>query len=79
MEIIRSLEHISPLASPPVVTLGNFDGVHRGHQEIFRLLRQKARQQGAPSVVITFVPHPLKLLAPAKAPLLISTYAERER
>jgi riboflavin kinase/FMN adenylyltransferase len=79
MEIIRSLDHISPLASPPVVTLGNFDGVHRGHQEIFRLLRQKARQQGAPSVVITFVPHPLKLLAPAKAPLLISTYAERER
>ncbi|HPX61580.1 MAG TPA: riboflavin biosynthesis protein RibF [Deltaproteobacteria bacterium] len=62
-----------------VVTIGNFDGVHRGHAEIFRRLNQRAHVLGLPSVVITFEPHPLKLLAPEKAPLLITRLEQKAR
>lgn len=79
MRIIRDLnELIAPLPNA-VVTIGNFDGVHLGHREIFRRLVSMAREIGGVSVVYTFVPHPLKVLAPERAPRLINTYAEKER
>jgi riboflavin kinase/FMN adenylyltransferase len=60
-----------------VVTIGNFDGVHRGHAELFRQVRAASAQRGLPSVVVTFDPHPLAVLAPEAAPPLISTFAEK--
>jgi len=79
MKIITSLAQISPPPGGSVVTIGNFDGVHLGHRAIFRRLVAKTRELGGLSTVVTFVPHPLKLLAPDKAPRLLNTYAEKQR
>ena len=57
----------------PAVAIGNFDGVHRGHQRLFEEIRRLAAARGAESVALTFQPHPAKLLAPAFAPPLICT------
>ncbi len=54
-----------------VLTLGNFDGIHIGHQKILRKVRERARSLGCPSAVYTFEPHPLKVVAPHKSPPLI--------
>ena len=56
-----------------VVSIGNFDGVHRGHQTMLRALVSKAHECGVPSLVMTFEPHPIALLAPEKAPPSLST------
>ena len=79
MKIIRNLQEITSPIPGAVVTIGNFDGVHLGHREIFRRVVRQARATGGTSVVFTFVPHPLKLLDPTRAPRLINTYAEKER
>jgi len=79
MRIIRDLNELSSPLPNAVVTIGNFDGVHLGHREIFRRVVRKARAVGGVSVVYTFVPHPLKVVAPERAPRLINTYAEKER
>jgi riboflavin kinase/FMN adenylyltransferase len=79
MRIIRDLNELAAPLPNAVVTIGNFDGVHLGHREIFRRLVGRARELGGVSVVYTFVPHPLKVLAPERAPRLINTYAEKER
>ncbi|MBI5025857.1 MAG: bifunctional riboflavin kinase/FAD synthetase [Nitrospirae bacterium] len=60
-----------------VVTLGNFDGLHLGHQAIVKMVVERAREIGGTSVVVTFHPHPLKILAPDKCPPLISIYEEK--
>lgn len=78
MKIIRALDEINEKLSNPVVTIGNFDGVHLGHREIFRQVKNSANLLGGVSVVITFVPHPLKVLAPHGSFRLITTYAEKE-
>ena len=79
MQIIRNLEELKKPLVNSVATIGNFDGVHLGHREIFRQIVRKANEQGGASVVITFVPHPLKVLKPEQAPRLLNTYAEKER
>ncbi|HDH12940.1 MAG TPA: bifunctional riboflavin kinase/FAD synthetase [Nitrospirae bacterium] len=61
----------------PVLTLGNFDGVHLGHQAIFRMLIEQAREKKGTSVVYTFVPHPLRVIAPQRAPKLLTTYKDK--
>ena len=60
-----------------VVSIGNFDGIHLGHQKILRTVVEKARQQQAVGTVITFDPHPLKVLRPAQAPPLVCTLRQR--
>jgi riboflavin kinase/FMN adenylyltransferase len=60
-----------------VVTIGNFDGVHRGHMEIFRHLIACGIQRGLPSVVVTFDPHPLKILFAESAPPMITTFEQK--
>ena len=57
----------------PAVTLGNFDGVHLGHQRAFALLEERARKLQAPSVAVTFEPHPVSVLRPEHAPKRILT------
>jgi riboflavin kinase / FMN adenylyltransferase len=62
-----------------VVTLGNFDGIHKGHQKIFAAVVRKAREiRGAP-VVITFDPHPVKVLMPERRLRLITTVQDKEQ
>jgi riboflavin kinase/FMN adenylyltransferase len=60
-----------------VVTIGNFDGVHRGHAELFRHLKDRGDKLGLPSVAVTFEPHPLAVLAPDLAPPLITTFSQK--
>ena len=79
MNLISSLEGIPEDFGPCAITLGNFDGVHLGHRELFRRLVKKARELHCLSVVYTFNPHPLKLLAPDRAPLLLNTLLEKRR
>ena len=57
----------------PAVTLGNFDGVHLGHQRAFALLQERARALQAPSVAVTFEPHPVSVLRPDNSPKRILT------
>lgn len=59
------------------ITIGNFDGVHRGHQDILKKLITKAKQLKIPSVVYTFKPHPVKVLSPHNAPKLIQTLPQK--
>jgi riboflavin kinase / FMN adenylyltransferase len=61
-----------------VATIGNFDGMHVGHQQIVRGVVERAREMGRPSAVITFAPHPLAVVAPDRAPRQILTLAQKE-
>ena len=62
MQIARSLTEVGPEITPSVVTIGNFDGVHCGHQAIIAAVNSRARALDARSVVVTFDPHPSHLL-----------------
>ena len=61
-----------------VATIGNFDGMHVGHQKIVRDVIDRARELGRPSAVITFHPHPLSIVAPDRVPQQILTLAQKE-
>lgn len=67
-----------PLSELSAVTVGTFDGVHRGHQQVLAELVRVARERNERSVVVTFDPHPLKVVRPADAPKLLTTRAEKE-
>jgi riboflavin kinase / FMN adenylyltransferase len=77
--IYRSLAETPDDFGPCAMTIGNFDGVHCGHREILRRVIAAAREEGWKSAVLTFDPHPAKLLAPANAPRLLTTVEERAR
>jgi riboflavin kinase/FMN adenylyltransferase len=77
MILITDLKNIRKKFDNSILTLGNFDGLHLGHQELVRMIIRRARETGALSMVVTFRPHPLKILAPEKCPPLISIYEEK--
>jgi len=79
MEILRHIENQSLASSKPILTMGNFDGIHLGHQALLRAVVDEARGRGGSSVVLTFEPHPLKVLAPEHAPRLILTHKDKMR
>jgi riboflavin kinase/FMN adenylyltransferase len=60
-----------------VVTMGNFDGIHLGHQALVRHTVEESKRLGYPSIVLTFEPHPLKVLAPERAPRLLLSYQDK--
>ncbi len=60
-----------------VVTVGTFDGVHRGHADVLRRLAQRGRDTGRSSVLVTFPAHPLEVLNPAAAPMLLTSLDEK--
>lgn len=77
MEITWGLDNIKRRFIKPVVTIGNFDGVHLGHQLLFKKVREQARATGGESVVITFDPHPLTVLRPEIGLKLISKCSKK--
>lgn len=77
MKIVRGIKNIPDPISHPVVAIGNFDGAHVGHQVIFRRTAERAREIKGTAVVLTFEPHPLKVIAPEKVPPLLTTFRKK--
>ena len=77
MHIIRQLADLPTAARGGAVSIGNFDGVHRGHAAIVRQLLERAEEVGGPAVVFTFDPHPVRLLRPDQCPPPL-TWTERK-
>lgn len=75
--IVRGLEGVTP--APSVVSIGFFDGVHRGHQTIIKRAVRHAEQGGLRSVVVTFDRHPMEVVNPGSQPKLLMTLARRAR
>jgi riboflavin kinase/FMN adenylyltransferase len=78
MIIIECTEDIEKPFSKAVVTIGNFDGVHIGHQSLFHQVVQKAEAIGGTSIAITFEPHPLRVLTKDQQPPLITLYQQKK-
>ncbi len=66
------------VGAPAAVAVGNFDGVHRGHQALVAAAVARARGTGGAAVVLTFDPHPARVLRPDKAPATLTTLAQKE-
>ncbi len=79
MEIIRGLEDLKESYPNTVITIGNFDGLHLGHQKIIQTVLQESEDINGTSMVVTFDPHPMKVLAPEREIKLLTTPQERER
>ncbi len=78
MHILDHLDTLHQAAyANPVLALGNFDGVHLGHQAIFRHVRSRAQAIQGTGMVFTFEPHPLRVLRPEHAPPLLSTFEQK--
>ena len=77
MDIYEGLDCFTPPAQGVALTIGNFDGVHRGHRRLVETARAAARELDAPVVAMTFEPHPLAILAPERAPARLSTPPEK--
>ena len=79
MELIRGLHNLRERHRGCVATIGNFDGVHRGHQQVLSGVRRKAQELGVPSVVIIFEPQPREFFAPDAAPPRLTRFGEKIR
>ncbi|GAA5023044.1 bifunctional riboflavin kinase/FAD synthetase [Terrabacter aeriphilus] len=71
------LDDIPADLGPTVVTLGNFDGVHRGHREVLTRVVREAAERGAVPVAVTFEPHPVAVLYPDRAPAAVMSLEQR--
>jgi riboflavin kinase / FMN adenylyltransferase len=78
MRIFRSLEEVPADFGPAFVSVGNFDGVHCGHQHVLREVARRARQSGSKAIAVTFEPHPFRILRPDVVPRLITPLAKKE-
>ncbi len=73
----NDLSQIPADLGPTVVTLGNFDGVHRGHKAVLQAVLQLASERGAQTVAVTFDPHPVAVLHPERAPAPVTSLEHR--
>jgi riboflavin kinase/FMN adenylyltransferase len=77
VKTIFGIDRLSRRLVNPVVTLGNFDGIHLGHQKIFERVKTETSRMGGESVVITFEPHPLKVLSPESCLTLLTPFRRK--
>ncbi len=77
MDVIHGLEGIEDSASPTVLTIGNFDGIHLGHQRMLQRLRRRADAYAVPAVLLTFSPHPVEVLRPHHPHCLLQTLDQK--
>lgn len=77
MQRWTDLDQVPADIGPSVVTLGNFDGVHRGHRTVLERMVRTARDLGGPAVALTFDPHPLQVHRPGSAPPLLTGVTDR--
>lgn len=74
MELIRGLHNLRPEHQGCVATIGNFDGVHLGHQTVLRQVKTKAQELNLPSVVVVFEPQPREFFAGSQAPARLTRF-----
>ena len=74
---MRITHGFNPLGTPHAVTIGNFDGLHLGHQAMLARLQDVAQARGLPSCVLSFEPHPREFFAPEQAPARLSSLREK--
>jgi riboflavin kinase/FMN adenylyltransferase len=79
MRHFRHLEEIPADFGPTIVSVGNFDGVHRAHQAVLRDIAERAKQKNAKSVAVTFDPHPVRILRPDSGLKLLTPTPEKLR
>lgn len=79
MELIRGLHNLRPRHQGCVLTIGKFDGVHKGHKAVLSNVLKKARELDLPATVMVFEPQPEEVFAPDKAPARLSTLSEKYR
>jgi riboflavin kinase / FMN adenylyltransferase len=79
MKTLRSIDELSHLPGPIFLAIGVFDGVHRGHQTVISTSAQHARSANGTPVVVTFDPHPMKVLRPVEAPHLLTATLHKIR
>lgn len=72
MQVLRSIPELSRLSGPLFLAIGVFDGVHRGHQAVISTSAEHAQSSNGTPVVVTFDPHPMKVLRPREAPHLLT-------
>ena len=77
MRTFRSLSEAAGALRGCAVAIGNFDGVHLGHRQLFQLARAGAAARGGPAVALTFEPHPVRVLRPALAPPLLTPLSRK--
>lgn len=77
MKVFDDIPTLRAHLKAPVATVGNFDGLHRGHQAIVAAVLERSRATGGSSLLITFDPHPLKILAPERAPRMLTTRKQK--
>lgn len=77
MELIRGLHNLKARHHGCVATIGNFDGIHLGHQAVVGQLAEKAAEMGLPSTLITFEPQPMEFFVPDKVPTRLTRFREK--
>ncbi len=77
MKIIQGIQNIKESITYPVLAIGNFDGVHLGHQAIFKKVVDRGKEVEGTGIVFTFEPHPRKILSPEKSTHLLSTFNQK--
>jgi len=79
MQVFHKLENVPADFGPTLVSVGNFDGVHRAHAHVLREIVARARQSGAKAVAVTFEPHPARILRPESGLKLLTPTPEKLR
>ncbi len=78
MQVIQDALNSADLPYGAIATIGNYDGIHRGQLTVLERVMERSRQEGVQSVVITFEPHPISVLRPDEAPVLLTPGVQRE-
>src|SRR5882724_7971761 len=79
MHLFYKLDDVPKDFGPMLVSIGNFDGVHRAHSNVLRQIVERAKAQGAKAVAVTFEPHPVRILRPDSGLKLLTPIPEKLR